>query len=935
MTFLLLLYFWAATYQVMSFSLKYCRCSNLKVICDKRGLTSVPHDIPPTAVILDISTNDIHNVSNADFKNLPNLQMLDFSYNQVSHIPDGTFANLKNLDELNLGKNSLQSLSDGYFQGLNNLSLLKLYRNSIERIAPSTFQYLYNLKVLDLTGNKLYSVQQIQLQDIPHLKDLYIKGNLITVFQSHELSNKSVGLKTFDISYNPLKLFLINNDIFHNLSVFKFGGPKKSGMAFDVKKQFLSRVMMADLSDIHMSVIEFGMVLQSLSSSLKHLKLNKINGPSRSTSEFIDLACHISTLTSLQIQRNQIKVVSEKQLKYCSQIIELDLSMNQITELSSNISLPNIQNLNLAQNKFSSVPVAIQNFLTLKNLDLNHNHILKLTCSEFENLTEIVTLSLSNNHISKINGCVFKDMKNLRTLSISNNRIKQLGNAFQGNLQNLQTLNCTYNQLSTIKKGEFAGLLSLENLHLYANQITLKPGAFEGLANLKTMVLSKNNIDSLQIRGDVFGNLRNLTSLNLIENHIKYTSDAAIDPPFANLTSLETLLIFSQHRRLRAYLPRNFLQGLTNLKTFRARAMQLTSLHRDMFVYTPQLKTLEISSNDLYYLAPEMFHPIPRLESLYASRVGLQSLDFFIKAKLNQLKFLQVRKNAFSVISESVINSLPALVYLDMKGDGYTCDCINAGFIKWVKSSNQTQVVDAHDFVCNYPAPLRNTSLWKFDIRDCLVEVNFYCYVTTTTMTLLFLLGSFTYRFLKWQLVYTYYLLLALLFDNKKRNKRASYQYDAFVSYNIHDEPWVVGELLPKLEEEQGWKMCLHHRDFQPGKPIVDNITDAIYGSRKTVCVISRHYLQSEWCSRELQVASFRLFDERKDVLILVFLEEIPSRQLSPYHHMGRLLKRRTYLSWPRAGQHTGLFWEKLRLALETGEDSAEDHPILTRVEEQ
>lgn len=39
------------------------------------------------------------------------------------------------------------------------------------------------------------------------------------------------------------------------------------------------------------------------------------------------------------------------------------------------------------------------------------------------------------------------------------------------------------------------------------------------------------------------------------------------------------------------------------------------------------------------------------------------------------------------------------------------------------------------------------------------------------------------------------------------------------------------------------------------GKPIMENITDAIYNSRKTICVISRSYLQSEWCSREIQVA--------------------------------------------------------------------------------
>ena len=77
-------------------------------------------------------------------------------------------------------------------------------------------------------------------------------------------------------------------------------------------------------------------------------------------------------------------------------------------------------------------------------------------------------------------------------------------------------------------------------------------------------------------------------------------------------------------------------------------------------------------------------------------------------------------------------------------------------------------------------------------------------------------------------------------------------------------------------------------------------------------------------------LCSFRLFDEQKDVLILVFLEDVPTSQLSPYHRMRKLLKRRTYLSWPRAEEHPELFWEKLRQALETGEDHCGDRFLLT-----
>ncbi|TDG99414.1 hypothetical protein EPR50_G00194120 [Perca flavescens] len=178
-----------------------------------------------------------------------------------------------------------------------------------------------------------------------------------------------------------------------------------------------------------------------------------------------------------------------------------------------------------------------------------------------------------------------------------------------------------------------------------------------------------------------------------------------------------------------------------------------------------------------------------------------------------------------------------------------------------------------------------------------------------------------------WHLAYAYYLFLAFIYDKRKGRKASPLHYDAFVSYNVYDEAWVYEEMLPVLEGEQGWRLCLHHRDFEPGKPIVENITDAIYGSRKTICVISRHYLQSEWCSREIQMASYRLFNEQDDVLILLFMEDIPARELSLYYRMRSLVKRRTYLSWPQAGQHTGVFWENVRRALRTP-GSQTDNPI-------
>ena len=44
--------------------------------------------------------------------------------------------------------------------------------------------------------------------------------------------------------------------------------------------------------------------------------------------------------------------------------------------------------------------------------------------------------------------------------------------------------------------------------------------------------------------------------------------------------------------------------------------------------------------------------------------------------------------------------------------------------------------------------------------------------------------------------------------------------WDAFVSFKTADEDceFVCSKLYPKLERELGYKLCIHNKDFLPGK---------------------------------------------------------------------------------------------------------------------
>uniref|UniRef100_A0A3Q3FNM8 Toll-like receptor 22 n=1 Tax=Labrus bergylta TaxID=56723 RepID=A0A3Q3FNM8_9LABR len=910
----LLLCFISTVVPVAGFALRDCRISQNSAICKPVDgkLRTVPQDIPSTVKSIDLSSNNITKILTSDFRKKSVLTELDLKGNTIVQIDPRAFADLISLKKLNLNSNKLVKLGDDIFVGLSNVTELRITHNHIKAVLPTSFESLTSLTFLDISHNKLHSSKNVHslLQQLPNLQSLVITNNDLTHFQSWELTNSSLELASLDLSQNPIAVFRITADVFPNLTWLNIGSTIKNKMIWDIRnKTFFSRVSTLDVSGLQLVSDDWKTFLESFNSSLTILRMNQMK---HDLTELISISCTIPTITTLQLRQNKLSIIHSNLFSLCIHLTELDLSDNSIQKIQDEafMSLKGLRDLSLGRNKLPSVPAATRNLKILSKLDLSTNKISSLGCNDFANLTKLRQLNLYQNPIPALNEFAFKDLIGLQVLKLQSCQISRLNKAFSNYLPNLRQLYLNGNKLTIIKKGELNGLKSLQNLSLHENQIKVfQNGSFIGLTNLTILLLQSNDIQTDSLKQNWFTGLTNLKRLDLRDNHISYANSLS-------------------------WLPRNLLEGLTNLLSFDAHSSQLLSIHKDMFKHTPRLQMLDISSNELTDLTPDLFSPIQNLKSLYISRINLRSLDFLINAKLTELEFLQARKNIFSVISQEEINSLPALVYLDLFGQSFKCDCDNAAFLNWTVKNTQTQVFDAYNFKCNYPPSLNSTKLLDLDIHSCSVNIEFNCFITTTCLTLLFMMVSFTYHFLRLQLVYAYYVFLAFLFDSKHKNTQASDQYDAFISYNAHDEPWVISELLPKLENEQGWRLCLHHRDFEPGKPIMDNIADAIYGSRKTICVISQRYLESEWCSREMTLASFRLFDEQKDVLILVFLEEIPTAQLSPYYRMRKLLKRQTYLSWPRAEENTNLFWEKLRQALKTREDHGEDRFLLNVVDQ-
>lgn len=81
-----------------------------------------------------------------------------------------------------------------------------------------------------------------------------------------------------------------------------------------------------------------------------------------------------------------------------------------------------------------------------------------------------------------------------------------------------------------------------------------------------------------------------------------------------------------------------------------------------------------------------------------------------------------------------------------------------------------------------------------------------------------------------------------------------NFEYDVFISYSKSDRPWVKDVLLQSLEQE-GKKVYIDYRDFQPGVPVIDNVVHAIEKSQVTVLVLTPAFVQSEWCMYESKQA--------------------------------------------------------------------------------
>ncbi|XP_014817594.1 PREDICTED: toll-like receptor 13, partial [Calidris pugnax] len=873
---------------------------------------------------LNLSHNLLPRLPPAAFAPLPRLLLLDLAHNLVATVAPGAFGGLGALLTLNLSHNRLTHLPEGSFSGLGNLTGLLLAHNPLATLSPAAFLPLANLRWLVLRGGRLPALGPVAaaVGHLPNLQLLDLCGNRLSALGPGPplppsllallLCNNSLGglagagpglpppaLGLLDLSYNnisrasafaPLRL--------GNLSRLLVAGNPLDPLGLLEATDLRPRSL--DVSGLRLEVAQLGQFCRRLGAT---------------------------PLRSLRLRRNGLRHLPNGSLAACPPATTLDLTGNRLRRVGC---LGGLLGAGGGRGKLREVVIE-HNLLRwpplcsgwpplpgVRNLSLRFNRIGGLGPGAFAETPRLRLLRLDLNSLARLDPRGLRGLRWLLELRLDNNLLTDLPPGAFSPLRRLETLNLRNNRLSVLFPGVLGGLPHLQTLDLGGNNLRHLGGkALGGLGGLRRLYLDRNRL--LEVNAETFQPLGvSLEVLDLGGNALRYRSQRLGQrPPFQALGRLRLLKLQGQRPFGLHIVPQRLFQGLTSLRSLSLAQNGLLAIAADAFDDLGQLEflTLADSGGGGGDLPAGVFKNLSALRSLDLENMGLRSLGPQVFGNLSRLEMLLLARNQLRGLDKGVATGgLPALRYLDLRKCPLSCACDNAWLPTWLENG-PVQVVYLYNYTCSGGS---GAYLHNFDTRVCFLDLGLYLFSATSPLVALALALPLLYHRGYWRLRYHLYLLRAWA-NGRWRPERRRFLYDTFVSYNSADEGWVLGELVPQLEGEGSLRLCLHHRDFRPGRAIVDNIVDAIYNSRKTVCVVSRGFLRSEWCSLEMQLATYRLFEELRDVLVLVFLEPLPEAELSLFHRARRVLLRRTHLRWPQHPQERPLFWAKLIHTLRGG----------------
>ncbi|XP_069491294.1 toll-like receptor 13 [Ambystoma mexicanum] len=815
-------------------------------------------------------------------------------------------------------------LDQQVFEGLEKLTRLDLINVLIcTGFQQSLFKPLQEVRAMSFSQNLCPHLSALtsMLQSLPSLEALEVRRNGVIAARamdclpagnmSGQLPAVSTAalfprLSTLDVSSNELRKVEENSFCnFPHLTVFR------------------ADATMLKVTELLASGIQ----------SIEYLSLNAM----LSLGNLLEDVCKVASrlkVSHLTLTTNLIASLPTEPFQGCSNLLSLDVSNNLLWYFTHDIAMEliNLRSLVLSSNRIKTLDIcplvaSPHILLNLTHLDLSENRITGIASGHLSCLANLVTLDLSRNHLVSLEMGTFAGLDKLQSLHLDFNKLFILENFYFDHLDNLRVIGLGGNLLKS-DNSSLKGRSKLQRVSL----------SFEGHTRIE---IAQEELTSLTLEGPniVIEYTQNQSSLNALyirspEIYIRFCDRR----PFQFVKQLHLLgnhmfrllpLIYADSLALQYFtrVEHLYYSSSAVMPFYKAASPLNGSLPHLRYLRLLHLKNLQVDLEKGFLTADKLFRNLTGLRTLILEDSGIEDFTATMFADLVSLELLIVKSQPVKTLQDGLLDHTEMLRYVYLHGVTLDCFCEHVWIGDWLTLHPQVRVPKLGIQVCSLE--VQKLNYLNFLEKDCIFQTGYIVFLGTFFFHASFLLTALLYHRVRWYFLYLFYMLRTWWNYRGRQHGHKQYEFDLFVSYSTYDEPWVVGELLPNLEEKGPpfFKVCLHGRDFEVGKDIMDNIMDSIYRSRWTVCLISRHYLRSHWCSLEVRMATYRLLAERKDLLVMVFLEKVSMKHLSRYHQLAKLVKTKTYLEWEQDVSQQPLFWARLRQAI--GEDGEEPRDVI------
>ena len=526
---------------------------------------------------------------------------------------------------------------------------------------PGAVEDMTQLQVLDVSFNKLQRID-IQLQKLPNLYEFNIKGNPIIDFDDEWTSFFNVYEYTWSGPLLPKHFKNTNGDL---LSDCLYSQEPHHPFSLQCGGKYLTVSNCASCDSIPYEIRQ----LRSLRT------LTYANCTLPSIPQFLG---GMQSLKRLYVQHNEIDTIPP--YSWLTKLHALVLDGNPITSVASTM----VSWFEDEYKTSSYEPVDVSKFLAPVKLagceclrygsplgyvqcrgnTLNIVHEPGTINTAYSSLVSLRRLNAAGSEITSIPQDYFSKLVELTSLDLSGNELADFPISTRG-LAKLRLLDISSNQLSVLPNNIFDGAFPLlEHLDVSKNQLQHFPST-SSLTSMTFFNASSNSISTLP------QSLLQLSSLN------------EIDMSFNLIEQFPSINLLEQNSLTRLHLEGNAQWNISSLHMNRASAELMFSIARSL----PFLRTLDLSDKNINSIDADLFQNgmagIPSLEKVFLDRNDISDtspLSSAIKQNHN-LTHISLKDNAIGnggmgVLGDAV-STLHNLKYLDLRENEY--DMIGAG----------------------------------------------------------------------------------------------------------------------------------------------------------------------------------------------------------------------------------------------------------------